>query len=165
MKKMILTLLVALPLSVFAQKFGHFDSADIIQSMPEYTTAQTELEAQSKIYEQELDRMQKELSQKINAYEKEGATMSDAQKQSREQELQELSQKQRDYYSQSQAAISQLSNKKMEDIRQKVLKAVEEVGKAGGYVYIMDTTAGIPYISTTLSTDVSAQIKAKLGIK
>ena len=31
------------------------------------------------------------------------------------------------------------------------------------YVYIMDVSAGIPYISTTLSTDVTAEVKAELN--
>ena len=39
------------------------------------------------------------------------------------------------------------------------------MGQEGGYVYIMDISAGIPYISTTLSTDVTAEIKQKLGLK
>lgn len=39
------------------------------------------------------------------------------------------------------------------------------MGQTGGYVYIMDIQGGIPYISTTLSTDVTAQVKAKLGLK
>ena len=51
------------------------------------------------------------------------------------------------------------------EIRQKVLGAVKQIGDAGGYVYIMDTSMGIPYISATLSTDVTAEIKSKLGIK
>ena len=53
----------------------------------------------------------------------------------------------------------------MTEIRQKVLGAVKQIGDAGGYVYIMDTSMGIPYISATLSTDVTAEIKSKLGIK
>jgi outer membrane protein len=46
-----------------------------------------------------------------------------------------------------------------------VLDAIKAVGQDGGFVYIMDTTGGIPYISSTLSTDVTAQVKAKLGLK
>ena len=46
-----------------------------------------------------------------------------------------------------------------------VIEAIKAVGQAGGYVYIMDLTGGIPYISSTLSTDVTAQVKAKLGLK
>ena len=45
-----------------------------------------------------------------------------------------------------------------------LLDAVKAVGQEGGFVYIMETGAGIPYISTTLSTDVTAQVKAKLGL-
>ena len=53
----------------------------------------------------------------------------------------------------------------MQAIQKKVTDAIKEVGTAGGYVYIMDMASGIPYISSTLSTDVTAQVKAKLGLK
>jgi outer membrane protein len=53
----------------------------------------------------------------------------------------------------------------MQAITTKVLDAIKAVGQAGGYVYIMEMGAGIPYISTTLSTDVTAQVKTKLGLK
>ena len=53
----------------------------------------------------------------------------------------------------------------MQAITTKVLAAIKEVGQAGGYVYVMEMGAGIPYISTTLSTDLTAQVKAKLGLK
>ena len=53
----------------------------------------------------------------------------------------------------------------MQAITAKVLEAIKAVGQAGNYVYIMDLAAGIPYISTTLSTDVTADVKAKLGLK
>ena len=43
-KKLIAMLFLMAPLALFAQKFGHLNSADIIQLMPEYTTAQTELQ-------------------------------------------------------------------------------------------------------------------------
>ena len=43
------------------------------------------------------------------------------------------------------------------------VEAIKAVGKAGGYVYIMDVTSGIPYISDTLSKDVTAEVKAQLN--
>ena len=52
----------------------------------------------------------------------------------------------------------------LERLTHKVMDAIKAVGNAGGYVYIMETNA-IPFINTTLSTDVTAQVKAKLGIK
>ena len=50
-------------------------------------------------------------------------------------------------------------------LTEKITKAIKEVGAAGGYLYIFDVASGIPYISETLSTDVTAAVKAKLGIK
>ena len=165
MKKIILAVLVALPMSLFAQKFAHINSADIIQAMPEYTTAQNELKAAAQQYEDELTRMQDELKTKMDDYEKNAATMVDAVKQRRETELQDLNQRLQQYYENSQQELQQLQNQKMQSISQKVTEAIKQVGEAGGYIYVMDVTSGIPYISTTLSTDVTAQVKAKLGLK
>ena len=52
-KKFIAMLFLMAPLALFAQKFGHLNSADIIQVMPEYATAQTELQNLEKQYTNE----------------------------------------------------------------------------------------------------------------
>ena len=69
MKKLLLVALLALPMSVFAQKFAHVNSGTIIQAMPEYTTAQTELETLSKTLSDELTRMQDEFKTKYEDFE------------------------------------------------------------------------------------------------
>lgn len=165
MKKLFLTLLVALPLSAMAQKFAHFNSQDIIQAMPEFTAAQTELQNKAQAYEDEFKKMQEELQTKGEDYEKNQATMVDAVKQRRQQELQDLYTRLQQYQQTSQQDLQKLQAEKMQAISDKVMAAVKEVGSAGGFVYIMDTTSGIPYISPTLSTDVTSQIKSKLGLK
>jgi len=52
----------------------------------------------------------------------------------------------------------------MQAISEKITNAVKQIGEAGGYVYIMDVTSGIPYISTKLSTDDTPELKKALGI-
>ena len=48
----------------------------------------------------------------------------------------------------------------------RMLDAIKQVGTGlGGYVYVMEMGSGIPYISSTLSTDITAQVKQKLGLK
>lgn len=165
MKKIILLALLIAPLSVFAQKFGHFNSAEIMQIMPEYTQAQTELESLQKQYEDDLKRMQDELTKKSSEYEKERANLLDNVRQRREAELEDLYKRIQQSYEDNRMSLQKVSQEKMQDITQKVLNAVKEIGTAGGYVYIMDTTAGVPYISTTLSTDVTTELKNKLGLK
>ena len=165
MKKLILAALIALPMSVFAQKFAHVNSATIIQAMPEYTTAQTELQTLGKSYEEEIKRMQDELQSKYEDYQKNGASLPDATKQRREQELADLNQRLEQYAQVAEQDMAKARQDKMQLISDKIGKAIQEVGTAGGYVYIMDVTAGIPFINESISTDVTEQVKAKLGIK
>ncbi len=165
MKKLLIMLLMCAPMAAFAQKFGHVNSQEIVQAMPEFTKARTDIEALTKQYEADLKSMQEELQKKSEAYEKEQATLPANVKQRREQELQEMYQKIQQSYQDNQQALAKEQSEKMQAITSKVLAAIKEVGQAGGFVYIMDLTGGIPYISTTLSTDVTAQVKAKLGLK
>ncbi|MBE6292316.1 MAG: OmpH family outer membrane protein [Bacteroidales bacterium] len=164
-KKFIAMLFLLAPLTLFAQKFGHLNSGDIIQAMPEYKAAQTELQNLEKQYSDELKMMETELSKKSEEYEVQKATLPENIRQRRETELQELYGRMQQYYQQSQQELQKASQDKMASLTDKITKAIKEVGVAGGFLYIFDTASGIPYISETLSTDVTAQVKAKLGIQ
>ena len=146
-------------------KFGHVNTQEIIQAMPEYTKAKSEIDALTQQYEADLKSMQDELQKKAEAFDKEQATLPDNIKQRRNQELQDMYQKIQQSYQDNQQALAKASQDKMNVITTKVLEAIKAVGDAGQFVLINEINAGIPYISTTLSTDVTAQVKAKLGLK
>ena len=146
-------------------KFGHVNTQEIIQAMPEYTKAKSEIDALQQQYEADLKSMQDELQKKAEAFDKEQATLPDNIKQRRNQELQDMYTKIQQSYQDNQQALQKASSDKMQAITTKVLEAIKTVGQEGGYVYIMEMNAGIPYISTTLSSDVTAQVKTKLGLK
>ena len=146
-------------------KLGHVNTQEIIQAMPEYTKAKSEIDALQAQYEADLKSMQDELQKKGEAFEKEQATLPENIKQRRNQELQDMYQKIQQSFQDNQQALQKASQEKMQAITTKVVDAIKAVGQTGGYVYIMEMGAGIPYISTTLSTDVTAQVKQKLGLK
>jgi outer membrane protein len=146
-------------------KFGHVNTQEIIQAMPEYTAAKTEIDKLTAQYEADLKSMQDELQKKADAFDKEQATLPENIKQRRQTELQEMYQKIQQSYQDNQQALQKASSEKMQAITAKVLDAIKAVGQAGDFVIINEINAGIPYISTTLSTDVTAQVKTKLGLK
>ena len=146
-------------------KFGHVDTQEIIQAMPEYNKAKTEIDALQQQYEADLKSMQDELQKKAEAFDKEQATLPDNIKQRRQTELQDMYTKIQQSYQDNQQARQKASSEKMQAITTKVLEAIKAVGQAGEFVMINEINAGIPYISTTLSTDVTAQVKTKLGLK
>ena len=165
MKKLFLMLLMCAPMAVFAQKFGHVNAQEIIQVMPEYLKAKTEIDALQQQYEADLKGMQDEFTKKVKDYEANAQTLPENIKQRREQELTEMQQKIQQSYQDNQQALAKASQEKMQAITSKVIEAIKAVGQNGGYVYIMDVAGGVPYISTTLSTDVTAQVKTQLGLK
>ena len=166
MKKILIAILMMAPLSLCAQKFAHFNSAEIIPNMKEYTTAQEDLQAMEKQYTDDMKLMQDELQKKSEEYQKEQANLLDNVRQRREQELNDLYTRLQQSYQDNQAALQKAQAEKMNEISEKVLAVVKKIGEEGGYVYVVDTSGGvIPYVSTTLSTDITAQVKKELGIQ
>lgn len=165
MKKFIICAICALcGLTASAQKFGHVNMQEIMQAMPEFTAAQTELQKLQEQYTADLKLMEGEIQKKMEAFDKEQATLPDNIKQRRQQELQEMYQKYQENAQDNQQALARAEQEKMSAIQNKILDTIKIVGQEGNYVYIMQVNS-LPYISTTLSTDVTALVKAKLGLK
>ena len=163
MKKIIIMLMLLAPMATFAQKFGHVDAQSIMQSMPEFIKARGDLEALSKQYENDLKAMQDEIQRKADEYEKTKSTMNATKQQETEANINQLMQKYQQAYQDNQQELAKQQQEKMAPIMNKITTAIKNVGKNGGYVYIMDVSAGIPYISDTLSKDVTAAVKAEVN--
>ena len=164
MKKLVLMLLMFAPLATFAQqKFGHINAQEVMSQMPEFIKARGEMEAKAKQYENDLKAMQDELQRKSQEYDKNKSTMNATKQQETETELDNLYQKYQQALQDNQQSLAKEQQDKMQPITTKLVNAIKAVGQAGGYVYIMDTSAGIPYISSTLSKDVTADVKAQLN--
>jgi len=163
MKKLFLMLMLFAPLSMFAQKFGHLNAQEVMASMPEFIKARGEIEASAKKYENDLTAMQDELKRKSDEYDKTKSTMNASKQQETEASLQQMYQKIQQTYQDNQQALQKAQQEKVTPITSKLVDAIKAVGKTGGYVYIMDVSAGIPYISETLSKDVTAEVKTQLA--
>ena len=113
-------------------KFGHVNTQEIMQAMPEYAQAESEIKALQSQYEADLKSMQDELQKKGEAFDKEQATLPDNIKQRRQQELQEMYQKIQQSYQDNQQALQKASNEKMQAITAKILDAIKAIGQTGG---------------------------------
>lgn len=165
MKKLVLMLMLCAPMAVLAQtpKFGHVDAQAVMQSLPDFIKARGELEAQQKQYENDLKAMQDEIQKKSDEYDKTKSTMNATKQQETEASLNALFQKYQQAAQDNQQALQKAQQEKLQPILNKVMTAIKAVGKNGGYVYIMDASSGIPYISDTLSKDVTNDVKAEMN--
>ena len=166
LKKIAFILLLIAPMSVFAQKFGHIKTQEILVAMPDYIKAQTDIDTMKKQYEDEMKRAQEEFNKKFTAYQEEQANLPKNIQERRQKELQELSQKGMQMQQDAQLELERSWMTMLEPIAKKIEDAIKAVGQDGGYVYIFDLNATqIPFVNETLSTDVTSAVKAKLGIQ
>ncbi len=164
MKKLILMLMLCAPMSMFAQKFGHLDSQALLQSLPEATAVQAQLEAKGKEFEKQLTDMQSELQRKAEEYDKTKSTMNATKQAETEKMLQDMYAKIQQTAQDNQKAFTEEQQKKLGPVLNKVRGAIEAVAKAGGYVYIMEKAAGQPlYINEAISKDITAEVKTQLA--
>lgn len=171
MKKIILAMLLIAPLSLMAQKVGHYDLQAVVQDLPAYKTAQSELEALGKTYESNLEDMQKEYNTKLQKYQAEINEQTPKNMVERAQkDLQEMQQKIEQAAQDNQHAFQEEMQKKLAPVFQKVNEAIASVAKEGGYLYLLDpgtmqtSQATNFYVNPAMSDDVTAKIKSKLGL-
>ena len=160
MKELIVMLMMMAPVAVFAQKFGKVNTQTIMQSLPELSKVNGELEATAKQYENELKSMQEELQRQSEAYEKAKSTMNATTQQQKEQELQGLYQKIQQTYQDNQQALQKAQQEKMQPVLNKVRNAIQNVGNTGGYTYIFEEGAAV-YTGTNVE-DVTSKVQSEL---
>ena len=166
LKKIALILLLIAPMSVFAQKFGHFNAQEILAVMPETQKAQTDIDTMRKQYEDEIKRTEDEVNKKFAAYQQEQANLPKNIQERRQKELQDLAEKGMQYQRDAQQELERSWMEMLEPIAKKIDDAIKAVGQEGGYVYIFDLNATqIPFVNETLSTDVTSAVKGKLGLQ
>lgn len=145
-------------------KFGHINSDELIQALPEFDSATASLEKFRQDLVNALELMTVELNNKSDAYQKESKNLTDLVRQTKEQELVDLNRRIQEF---QQNANEQMQNKQVEvyqPIYNKVEKAIQDVGKENGYIYIFNV-AGLLYYDETKSTNIMTLVKTKLGVK
>jgi outer membrane protein len=145
-------------------KFGHVNSDELMQALPEFDTASVQLENFRQELINALELMTVELNNKSDAYNKESKNLTDVVRQTKEQELVDLNRRIQDFQSNAQ---EQLQNKQIElfqPIYNKVDKAIKDVGKENGFIYIFNIGSTL-YVDETKSVNVLPLAKVKLGLK
>jgi outer membrane protein len=161
-----LVLFVAGLMNLQAQslKFGHINSADLIQMMPETKAADTAQSKYRKSLEDQMKTMTAEYQNKLQAYQSQSATMQEAIKQTKEKELEDLGTRIQDFQQTAQESIQKKKEELYGPILKKAEDAIKAVAKEKSYAYIFDTSAGV-VLHAQESDDIMSFVKAKLGIK
>jgi len=123
-------------------KIAYVNSETILRELPEAQQVKKELETTIKGWQDELERMGKELQDGLEDYQKKQALLDPKIKADKEKALQDLQQKAREYqfqkFDQQQGEAVKMREKKFAPIQERVMKVIEKVAKEDGFNYVFD---------------------------
>lgn len=162
-----LFLAVALGSVRFAQaqtlKFGHINSMELMQAMPETDSAQAQLQAYAAELENTIKLMQTELENKQMEYRNGQSQWSDLIRATKERELQDMYARTQEFMNQADEDYKAKSQSLLAPITEKAKQAIDEVAKEGKYNYIFDTSSGVVLYGAE-GDNIMELVKKKMGL-
>lgn len=163
-------LFLAVNVASAQQKFGHINSAELLQAMPEMKTADATFQTFAKAKQTTLEVMGAERQKLVTTYEDKYKTLSEANRATLEKELNDLAvniqgmeTKITDTQEKSQEELTAKRTELYQPVFEKAEKAVREVAKEKGFAYVFDVSQpGVVYFDG--GEDILSDVKTKLGI-
>lgn len=170
MKKLLLLAFCSFCLVSFAaaQRYAVIDTKYILDKMPEYKSAQEQLDNIAAGWQKEIDGLQQELDRMYKNYEAEQVMLSDELKKKREDQLFVKEKTLRDLQRQRFGFEGDLFKKRQElvqPVQDKVYNAVQKLAVQRGYDFILDKSEGITVIFADPKLEKSDDVLKELGVK
>jgi outer membrane protein len=152
------------------QKFGHINSADLLQTMPEMKAADASFQTYAKAKQTSLELMGAERQKLVTTYEEKYKTLSEANRVVLEKELtslggtiQDLEKRITDAQEKAQEELTTKRTELYQPVFKKAEDAVKAVAKEKGFAYVFDVSQpGVIYFDG--GDDLINLVKIKLGI-
>ena len=160
----VLTVGVSMGVNAQSLKIGHVDSGAIMEIMPERAKIEQDLQAYAAELQSELQAMGAEYQSKLQDYQANKATMSNLIRQSKEKEIVDLETRISEFQGSDDMAMQNKQLELLNPLIEKVQNAVNAVGKEKGFTYIFDKAAGAVVFIGDNAVDITADVKAKLGL-
>ncbi|MGC6470575.1 MAG: OmpH family outer membrane protein [Flavobacteriales bacterium] len=167
-----LTLIFALLLSTasvtFAQKFAYVDSDYILERIPEYNSAQDQLEKLSLNWQEEIEAIYQQIDQLYKKYQADKILLTQEMKNKRESEIIVKEKDAKELQRKRFGPEGDLYNKRRElvkPIQDKVFNAIQDFSNEKKYDVIFDKSSNLIMLFSNPSLDKSDDILKMLGYK
>ena len=170
MKKiaLIVSLLFISATAVLAQRYAIIDTKYILDRMPDYKEAQSQLDRIAEGWQREIDSMQVDLDKMYKAYDAEQVMLTEELRKKREDQLFVKEKNLRDLQRKRFGFEGDLFKKRQElikPIQDKVYNAIQKISVQRGYDFVLDKSEGITIIFADPKLDKSEDVLKELGIR
>ncbi len=152
----------------FSQKYAYVDTEYILNNIPVYESAKTQLEDLTKEWKKEIDAKKASIDQMYQNYQSERILLTEELRAKREDEImkkeQELKQLQQKYFGES-GMLYKKREELIKPIQDDIYNAIKEIATEGNYAVIFDTANNLNMLYTDPRHDKSDEVLRKLGYK
>jgi outer membrane protein len=170
MKKLAVLLSIAFLsfVSAFSQKYAFVDTEYILNNIPNYKSAQEEIDKLSAQYETEVKTLYDAIDKMWKEYQAEKVLLTDEMKGKREEQIiakeRDAKKAQNDYFGEE-GLLFKKRQELVKPIQDEIYNAVKDLANEGGYAVIFDSSSGPVMLYTNPRYDISDQVLQRLGYK
>ena len=160
-------LFVLFTVPAFAQKYAYIDSEYILGNIPEYNSAQAELDRIATIWQREIEAKFHSIDSMYKVYQVEAITLPENLKKKREEAIISAEQEAKNLQKRRFGKDGDLFKKREElikPIQDRVFAAIEEYARDKGYAFVFDVAGAMTIVYADQKFDINDQILEKLGI-
>ncbi len=164
---LIILFLLATSLTSFAQRFAYVNTDYILSNIPEFTTAQKQIDKFSEDWRTDISKKQKEVDDLYKTFQNEQYLLTEEQKKSRIQDIEMKEKAIKDFQKDKFGYEGELFKKRQElikPIQDDVYDAIEKLAKARGYDFIFDKSNSTTMLYANPENDRSDEILKSMGI-
>ncbi|CDS91706.1 MULTISPECIES: OmpH family outer membrane protein [Sphingobacterium] len=170
MKKIVLVIafVVVTVSATFAQNFAYVNSEYILKHIPEYASAQKQLDDLSQKWQQDVDQQYAEIEKLYKAYQNDQVLLNEDMRRRREDEIVKKEKDVKDYQKQKfgfEGELFKQREKLVQPIQQRVSKAIQDLAKAQSLDIILDRGQEVTFLYANPKLDKSNDVIIKLGLK
>jgi outer membrane protein len=162
------TLLLISSTSALAQRFAYVDSEYILAHIPEYASAQKQLDALSTQWQEEVDARFLEIEKLYQAYQQDQVVLNENLRRQREDEIVNKEKDVKEYQREKFGFEGDLFKERVrliEPIQERVSKAIQEIAEAQDLDVILDKNSEVMMLYANPRLDKSDEVIIRLGYK
>jgi outer membrane protein len=154
--------------TAFAQRFAYVNSEYILEHIPEYVSAQKQLDALSIQWQEEVDSRFAEIEKLYQAYQQDQVVLSESLRRQREDEIVNKEKEVKDYQRQKFGFEGDLFKERIrliEPIQERVSKAIQGIAESQNLDVILDNNSEVMMLYANPRLDKSDEVITRLGYK
>lgn len=170
MKKIVLSLIMVLAFGLVAkaQRFVYVDSEYILKHIPEYNSAQKQLDALSEQWQKEVDDRFAEVEKLYKAYQADQVLLTDDMRKRRETEIMDKEKEAKEFQRQKfgfEGELFQQRSRLIKPIQERVAKAIRSLAEDQQLDVVFDKNSEVTMLYANTRLDKSNDVIVRLGYK